>query len=407
MRGTGRIFSRNGSSFWWVSYYAHSKEQREVARHPRTGEKLDATEDNRQLAERFLKRRLGEVTAEKHGGPSFVGPTQQRLTVSELLDGLKADFELRNKWNERTESTVKKVREQFGTWRAVEITSEAVADWQIKLRTDGYKDATINRFCQILSQSFNLAIERKHLASSPVIKHLSEVGNERKGFFTESELRTVVANLPEYLKDFIRFAYIVGMRRGEVKSLRWSDVNGDDITLRPENSKNGEARTIPLEGELGELIERRRTARKVEKKNGSVQMSEYIFHDAGKPIGEFRKSWATACSMAGVGKLVCPACDGSVDPDYKCENVNCAKEWKREQLKYVGKIVHDLRRCAARNLLAAGVPQAVAMKITGHKTDSMFRRYAIVTVDQQREALRAAQVYRQQQSERSKVTRIN
>jgi integrase len=225
------------------------------------------------------------------------------------------------------------------------------------LREDEYKDATINRFCQMLGQSFNLAIERKHLSSGPSIRHLSEVGNERKGFFTETEIRAVVANLPVYLKDFILFAYITGMRRGEVKSLRWSDVHSDEITLRPENSKNGEARTIPLEGELEELIERCQKARKIEKKNGTVLMSEYIFHDGGNPIGEFRKSWATACCMAGVGKLVCPTCSGPVDADYKCEK--CSKEYEREQLRYVGKIVHDLRRCAARNLLAAGVPQAV------------------------------------------------
>lgn len=127
-----------------------------------------------------------------------------------------------------------------------------------------------------------------------------------------------------------------------------------------------------LEGELAELIERRREVRKVKGKNGEVvTIAEYVFHLKGEPIASFRKAWATACTFANVP----------------------------------GRLFHDLRRCAARNLLAAGVPQAVAMKITGHKTDSMFRRYAIVTVDQQREALKLAEIYRhqQQKQEQDKV----
>jgi integrase len=365
MRGNGRVFQRNGSPFWWISYYHHGKEQREVAKHVRTDLKLEAIEGNRHEAERFLKHRLGKITAEEHGGPAFVGAVAQRLTVNELLDALEADYSLRSKWGERVASTVKKVRAHFGAWRAVTVTGESVASFQLELREQGYKDATINRFCQLLGQAFNLAIESERLSKGPVIKHLNETGNARKGFFTEAEIRRVIAHLPEYLRDFTFFAYITGMRKGEVQSLRWSDVHGDTITLRAENSKNGEGRTIPLEGELAQLIERRQVARQV-MQGEAVMLSEYIFHRGGLPIASFRKAWASACRFAGVP----------------------------------GRLFHDLGRCAARNLLAAGVPQAVAMKFTGHKTDSMFRRYAIVTVEQQREALQKAAVYRQQQVER-------
>jgi integrase len=369
VRGTGRIFKRDGSPFWWVAYYHHGKEQREVAKHVRTGARLEATEPNRHEAERFLKRRLGEIAAEEHGGPAFPGAQAQRVTVDDLLDALKADYELRGKGGERVESAIKKVRGHFGPWRAVNVSTEAVVKWQLALRAEGYKDATINRFCQLLGQAFNVAIETKRLSSGPAIKHLSETGNARTGFFTEIEIRKVISNLPEYLRDFVLFAYITGMRKGEVGSLRWSDVHGDAITLRAENSKNGEGRTIPLEDELAEIIERRQKARHFRtKRNAPVIASEYIFHRKGTPIASFRKGWANACKFAGVP----------------------------------GRLFHDLRRCAARNLLAAGVPQAVAMKITGHKTDSMFRRYAIVTVEQQREALQRAAIYRQQQAEQAK-----
>src|SRR5437016_758216 len=112
MRGSGRIYSRNGSPYWWASYYQNGKEVREVCKHVRTSEKLLATEEKRHEAERFLKRRIGEVTASQHGGPSFVGPAQQRVTVGELLDALEGDYKLRSKWNDRTESTFKKVRDR-------------------------------------------------------------------------------------------------------------------------------------------------------------------------------------------------------------------------------------------------------------------------------------------------------
>jgi integrase len=351
MRGRGRIFQRG--NLLWIAYYLRGEEYRES-----TG-----TNDRKQ-AERFLRRRLDEVGADRMGAKRFVAPRHERMIVAELLDGLKADYQLRGKWGERAASTVKMVHQVFGHIRAIELSAEDIAAFQLELREKGYRDATINRFCQVLGQSFKLAIERRQLASAPVIRHLSEADNARTGFFTEAEIRRVISHLPDHLQDFTLFAYISGMRRGEVQSLRWSDVHSDTITLRAAESKNGEGRTIPLEGELADLIERRRNARQVQR-GGTIVLAEHIFHRDGEPIASFRKAWASACRFAGVP----------------------------------GRLFHDLRRCAARNLLAAGVPQAVAMKITGHKTDSMYRRYAIITPDQQREALRRAESYRRLQVE--------
>jgi integrase len=65
---------------------------------------------------------------------------------------------------------------------------------------------------------------------APYIRHLTERGNARHGFFADYEVRSVLANLPSYLKDFALFAHLTGWRRGEIASLQWEDVDGDHET---------------------------------------------------------------------------------------------------------------------------------------------------------------------------------
>jgi integrase len=358
-RGQGRVFQRKGSSFFWIAYYAHGKEQREVAKHVRTGDKIDLTAKNGEHeAERFLKHRLGEIAAEQHGGRAFVGPQQERVTVNDLLDGLERDYDLRDKLTVKVESVLKPLRKRFGTWRAVDLTSDAIGKYIEELRAE-YSNATVNRRTQILGQAFKVAIRSKQLSQQPFIPRLSEIGNERSGFFETADFEAVVGKLPEYLRDFCRFGFVTGWRKGSIESLRWSDVGEDVIYLRAENSKTRKAETLPLDGELREIVDRRRAAAVIREKDKETRFAEYVFHRNGEPIGDFRKAWATACQEANV--------------DHR--------------------LFHDLRRTASRNMISAGVPQAVAMKITGHRTDSMFRRYAIVNEEQKREALAKTQQY--------------
>ncbi len=117
------------------------------------------------------------------------------------------------------------------------------------------------------------------------------------------------------------------------------------LTFSAEHGKNGEPRELPLIGPLAEMIEKRWEL--------SALGCPYVFHRNGRPIKDFRESWAQACEAAGVPDL----------------------------------LFHDLRRSGVRRMDLNNIPRSVAMKISGHKTETVYKRYAIVTTDDVRRAL--------------------
>src|SRR6266852_3951848 len=260
-RGNGRIFPRKGSANLWCAYYLRGKEIRES-----TG-----TTD-RKKAERFLKRRLKEVGADQIGAKPFGGPQQDRLVINQLLDALRADYELRGKLTPQFGSHLARIRDYFGAVRATALSSEAVDKYISEQLEAGFKPATVNRGTQLLRQAYALAITRRHLHSMPSIRHLDESDNVRQGYFEEPDLRCVVSYLPEYLQDFTLYAFLTGWRKGGIKNLRWPDVTKkiiedretkermevEIVFLPGKHWKNGEPQTMPLVGELAEIIARRR-----------------------------------------------------------------------------------------------------------------------------------------------------
>ena len=89
----------------------------------------------------------------------------------------------------------------------------------------------------------------------------------------------MVATLPDYLRAFTRFADLTGWRKGEIISLRWTGVDRDAgaIRLRPEAATTGRGRTVMLEGDLAELLDRRWEARLFET-DGNVRVAGLVFH---------------------------------------------------------------------------------------------------------------------------------
>jgi hypothetical protein len=193
-----------------MSYCRNGKEIRESTgiEAIRPDQNTKKAEQNQKRAQARLKERLAQIVAERYGGLAFVGPAQQRITVSQLLDSLEQDYKARSKDSPQFLSHLKRIREAFGLWRAVNLTAEpeAIDQYINECKESGLASSTINRGTQLLAQAYQLSVERKLLNAVPLIRHLPE-RNARQGFFEDADFKAVLGKLPAYLADFVQFGF--------------------------------------------------------------------------------------------------------------------------------------------------------------------------------------------------------
>jgi integrase len=350
---------------WWIRYSVRGKEFRESTASER---KSDAS--------KLLKFRFQEIARGR-----FIGPSQERVLMDDLFASLETEYAINGRRSLGTlKGRLKHLRSTFGNFLAVDVNEEKIERYKLTRlgeKTDRgdkpIQPATVNRELAALRTAFHLAVRHKRIAVAPNIDLLEE-NNVRHEFVEPPTFETIAAALPPYLRDFARFAYLTGWRRGEIRGLDWSNVNRETKNVFLEHSKNGEPRILPLVGELEKIIERRWQARTVERQDGSTALANYVFHCGdGRIIGDFRKRWRTACTKAGVPGL----------------------------------LLHDLRRSAVRNFDNNGISQIVGMMISGHKTASVYKRYRIVPENDIREALERVEQALQKQRETKPVITMN
>lgn len=338
---------KRGNTYWFSFFFAGRRVQKSTMQRSRKA----AVEIESAYRTKLAK---GEVGIDR--------PKRDLRTVGELLDSLRDKYVQNAKLSPQNRSLIACAKQDFGMKLATELTSQEIEKYIQRRKFDGAKNATINRSTEVLRRAFKLA-----KLPIPSIDRLSEKGNARQGFFSEDEFHALNAHLPPDLRDFCRFSYLTGWRRNEVQSLQWSDIEGNTVRLRGQNAKNRTPRSVVLAGELKQIVEHRRQERLV-----SGVLTNLVFHRKGKSIGEFKRSWAAACVAAGLGSMKCPKCGESGQPGQQTRCLKC-----KRQRTYSGRIFHDFRRTAARNLIRAGVNERTCMEILGHKTRSMFDRYNI------------------------------
>ena len=342
MRGQGRVFRPKvrgqSTAVWWLDYGVRGARHRESSG---TASKKDAM---RLLRERITGREAGKIL----GRPDRVVLAEYETSTDgakKLVGGLRALAEKQydldgRRSKERLSQCWKHIEDFFGAeTRAVEITGLRLDDYAASRLAAGAARQTVNNELSALRRGFRLAIEKGMLAVAPIFK-LPRVPNARSGFFEEGEFAALLLELPADVRDLVRFLRATGWRRDEGRLLQWAavDLEGGTIRLEAAHSKSGDPRVFPfgLAPSLKALIEVRWAARH----------GLYVFHRDGQPlgVGAVRSAWKRATKRAGVP----------------------------------GRLVHDLRRSAARDFRRAGVSEGVVMKLCGWETRSMFDRYNII-----------------------------
>ena len=189
---------------------------------------------------------MGELT-----GGRFI-MDEEKVTFEQLVVDLKNDYQVNRKrsWVS-VNYYLPHLRSFFGFDRAIDITPDRVRAYQNLRLSEGAANASVNREVATLGRMLSLGVDAGKLSRKPRFQMLAE-NNIRQGFLEHGDFLKLLANLPEHLQPLVEFLYLSGWRKGEAVKLEWRDVdfNGKAVRLRIENSKNKEARILPLTGRL-------------------------------------------------------------------------------------------------------------------------------------------------------------
>jgi integrase len=279
----------------------------------------------------------------------FSAPVTKRTTFERLMELVESDYQMNGR---RSLRRVKVCRlhldPYFGSRRAAAITTDLITRYIVARQAEGAAASSIQKELSTLKRGFTLALRARLVTTRPYIPALT-ISNARSGFFEANEFEAVLAELPAALRPVMQFGYLTGWRvASEVLPLSWAQVDfrAGIVRLEPGTTKNAEGRTFPFAAHpaLADLLlAQRGRVSALEKATGRIL--PHVFCDAtGAPLPGYG-AWKSACKRAGLR----------------------------------GKLVHDLRRTAVRNLVRAGVSEKTAMLLTGHKTRSVFDRYDIVS----------------------------
>lgn len=271
------------------------------------------------------------------------------MTFSELIDwGLNQEVMLDKTTASDDDTRGKHLKNHFENRIAVQVTPLEVENFRrkmIKMISEKtgkpFSGSSVNKMVSLARRIYYLAMDQGIVQNNPFARR-GVFKEEPKGLYIpDSEFWKIHECLREYLKPVIAVAYFTGMRRSEYLDLEWGRVNLKDgfLDLTPADTKTQEPRRIYF---------------------SSVKVLKTIFAEADKKRKRgqklvFTKEDGSPVPKNYIHRLFQKACEDAGVRPYR---------------------LHDLRHSFNTNMLKAGVDQTVTMKLTGHKTNSMFLRYS-------------------------------
>jgi len=345
-RGQGRVYRRKGTNVLWLDYSANGERHRESSETTSMREAQDKLRKligdrkegrivgrpDRVLLAEYEKDVEGRYVKDAEGEKKLVGGLRWLHETQYDLDELRSKQRMQQAWHH--------IEAFFPAPTRVTAVSAVRLDEYARARLQSAAARqTVNNELSALRRAFNLAIDKGILATAPKIK-LAKVENAREGFFEDDNFAAVLLELPADLQPVIRFLRVTGWRVMEALGLTWDRVDWErqGIRLSARQTKGKKARLFPfgLAPDLKSVLEAAWQGRE----------GEFVFQRNGKSIAytTLVHKWQGATKRAG------------------CEE----------------RLIHDLRRTAARDFRTAGVDEGTIMALCGWKTRAMFDRYNIV-----------------------------
>jgi integrase len=247
----------------------------------------------------------------------------------------------------------------FSDFPVLRITKSLAEEFRKKrhARNPAIKDATINRDLSVLRHILYWAVDEQLLAANPLARmKMARERRIRRQILSLAEEALLLGVAKDHLRAMILIALDTGMRRGEVTSQRWEDVDFSQKILSVTHSKTpeGESREIPLTERLNQFLSEHR------KPEGLV----IEFH--GQPVRIVKRTWKTALKNAGIRPVR----------------------------------FHDLRHTFNTRLMEAGVLQEVRMALMGHSAGSKIHAtYTHIELPTKRIAIRRLEAWVKEQQQ--------